>query len=250
MNRSGGAAVVIPARIGSTRLPRKPLLDRTGRPLVQHVVDNAARCPLVDRVVVATDSEEIRRALEPFGTEVVMTSDAHRSGSDRVAEAARLLGLDLVVNVQGDEPDLDPGDLANLVEALRARREAVWTLVVPIEDAGSWRDPHVVKAVCDAEGRALYFSRSPLPWGEEFGAVKGVAHKHIGVYGYARETLERYTALPAADLEKSERLEQLRALFHGIEIRTVRARHDSLGVDTEADYQAFIERWTAREARR
>ncbi|MFG0315796.1 MAG: 3-deoxy-manno-octulosonate cytidylyltransferase, partial [Planctomycetota bacterium JB042] len=218
---SGLVAAVIPARIGSTRLPRKPLLDETGRPLVCHVVDRVRRARRIGRVIVATDSEEIVRAVEADGGEARMTSPAHRSGTDRMAEVARDVDAAGFVNVQGDEPDLDPDDLDRVAGALLDDPASIWTLAVRIEDEETWRDPHAVKVVLDGDGRALYFTRNPAPYADRFddARARGLAWKHLGVYGYPRELLFRFTALPPAPLEECERLEQLRAMHHGLPIR-------------------------------
>ena len=246
------AAVVVPARLGSTRLPKKALLSETGFPLIQHVVENVRRCRFVDRIVVATDSEEIAAAVRSFGGEALLTSPEHRSGSDRVAEAAQRLDHSHVVNVQGDEPDLDPDDLARLVETLLETDGEMVTLAVRIEDEATWRAPHAVKVVTDASGRALAFSRAPIPWGESFEAVReaGLAWKHVGVYGFPRETLLRFARLERPAIERLERLEQWRALHHGIPIRVVEARHDPIGIDTEDDYRRFVARRRAQESER
>lgn len=244
---SDAVAAIIPARLGSTRLPRKPLLARTGRPLVCHVIDRVRRARKIDRVIVATDSDEIVRAVQAYGGEARMTSPDHQSGTDRMAEVARDLDARGFINVQGDEPELDPDDLDRIAAALQEDDTAIWTLAIRIEDEETWRDPHAVKVVCGEDGRALYFTRNPAPYTERFEDARaaGLAWKHLGVYGFPRDLLFRFTALPAAPLEKCERLEQLRALHHGIPIRVLEATTDSIGIDTPDDYQRFVERLTS-----
>ncbi|MFH0947234.1 MAG: 3-deoxy-manno-octulosonate cytidylyltransferase [Planctomycetota bacterium] len=247
---SGSITAVIPARLGSTRLPEKPLLRKTGKFLIQHVYEQAAQARRIERVIVATDSEKILEAVRSFGGEAEMTSAEHKTGTDRVAEVARRLDLDGVVNVQGDEPQLDPFDLDQVAASVLENDSEIATLAVPIADAGQWADPHTVKVVVDGAFLALYFSRAPIPWAASFDQAKeaGIVYKHTGVYGYPREVLRRFTSLERAPLEELERLEQLRALHHGIPIRVLKARSDSIGIDTIEDYQRFAEE-LARQAR-
>lgn len=239
-----GVVAVIPARIGSTRLAEKPLLRATGKYLIQHVFERVAKARRIDRMVVATDDERIAAAVRSFGGEALMTSPAHQSGTDRVAEVARGLPADGYLNVQGDEPEVDPGDLDRLADSLREPGEEMVTLAYPGAGEDAWRSPHAVNVVVDRDGFALYFSRSPLPWAESFAAARdsGCFAKHLGVYGYRRATLFRLAALPPVPLERTERLEQLRALYHGIRIRVVPSRNDSIGIDTMEDYRKFVTR--------
>ncbi|MBF0614394.1 MAG: 3-deoxy-manno-octulosonate cytidylyltransferase [Magnetococcales bacterium] len=222
-------AVVIPARFGSTRLPGKPLLDLGGRPMIQWVYAAASRSS-AHTVVVATDDERICAAVHAFGGRAVMTSADHASGTDRVAEVARLLPEPVIVNVQGDEPFLDPG-LIDLVAAPLLRDPTVFmsTLAHPLMDPAEWFNPNVVKVVCDRSGRALYFSRAPVPWdrdclsagdGHALARVEGVL-RHVGVYGYRSDFLSRFASLEPTPLERLERLEQLRVLEHGYGIQVM-----------------------------
>jgi 3-deoxy-manno-octulosonate cytidylyltransferase (CMP-KDO synthetase) len=218
------AVAIIPARYDSTRLPGKALALIGGRPMVCHVAERTRRARGVARVIVATDDERIRAAVLPTGVEVVMTRRDHPSGTDRLAEVAARLAAEVVVNVQGDLPLLDP----RMVERLAARLAdeptlPMATLAAPILDEGEWRSPHVVKVVCDAAGRALYFSRSPIPHDRDGARQAGepFGWRHIGMYGYRREVLLRLAALPPSPLERRERLEQLRALEHGVAIGVV-----------------------------
>jgi 3-deoxy-manno-octulosonate cytidylyltransferase (CMP-KDO synthetase) len=223
----------IPARWGSSRLPGKPLLPLAGKPMVQHVYERAAAAAGVSRVVVLTDDERIAAAVAAFGGEHELTPADCASGTDRIAWAARAWDAAAVVNVQGDEPLVDPAAIARLALHLRAHPEdGMVTLAVPAtgEELGN---PHAVKVVLDREGYALYFSRAgiPYPRGEE-GAP---AVRHLGLYGYRRETLLRLAALPPTPLERRESLEQLRALENGIRLRVLMVESAAPGVDTAED---------------
>jgi len=225
--------VLIPARYASTRLPGKPLADIGGRPMVEHVYRRAAAARLVDAVVVATDDERVRRAVEAFGGIACMTRADHQSGTDRLAEAASGLPCEVVVNVQGDEPLLAPEAIDEAVAALLEDPSTqMATLCRPIGEPSEFEDPNVVKVVRDRSGFALYFSRAPIPYPRR---AADPALKHIGLYVYRREFLLRLAALEPTPLEAAESLEQLRALEHGFRIRVVESAHDSVGVDTPAD---------------
>jgi len=233
---------IIPARVASTRLPGKALAPIGGRPMIWHVAARTQRARGLARVIVATDDERIRAAVAPLGVEVAMTRADHPSGTDRLAEVAATLAADVVVNVQGDLPLLDPA----LVEALVARMAAeptlpMATLAVPLHDEAAWRSPHVVKVVDDAAGRALYFSRAPIPHDRDGArrAEEPWGWRHVGLYAYRREVLLRLAALPPGPLERRERLEQLRALEHGIPIGVVPWRSPApiIEVDTPEDLE-------------
>lgn len=239
------AAAVLPVRFASTRLPGKPLLAQTGKPLIQHVWEQVRRARRLEPVIVATDDERVAAAARGFGAQVAMTDPRHPSGSDRVAEVARGLPHELILNVQGDEPEVDPGDLDRLVERLADHGEDLVTLARPLGDANGpdgdaaeFIDPHLVKVVVDGRGRALYFSRSPVP----HGATPAGAFAHQGVYGWRREALLAFAAGTPTQLERLERLEQLRALEMGLSIGVVFTQHASLGIDTPSDYARFVER--------
>jgi 3-deoxy-manno-octulosonate cytidylyltransferase (CMP-KDO synthetase) len=236
------AVVIIPARHRSTRLPGKALADIAGRPMVWHVAERARRARGIARVIVATDDVRIRDAVAGTGADVVMTSPDHPSGTDRLAEVARALDADVLLNVQGDLPLLDPA----MVERLAGRMAddaalPMATIGVPLHDEAEWRSPHVVKVVAGADGRALYFSRSPIPFDRD--GVRAPAEplgwRHVGMYAYRREILLRLAALPPSPLERRESLEQLRALEHGIAIGVV-SWTDAvplIEVDTPADLE-------------
>jgi len=231
--------VVIPARYASSRLPGKPLVAIDGRPMVQWVYEAAGRVPSVERVVVATDDERVAKAVEGFGGEAVMTSAAHPSGTDRVAEAARRIGAEIVVNLQGDEPLIDPQVVELAIEPLLAEAAVVMsTLCTRLHDEADWRDPNVVKVVRAANGDALYFSRAPIPHPREATDLDACpVYKHLGLYVYRADFLERLTELPPSPLERVERLEQLRVLEAGYRIRVVETTHDTIGVDTPDDLE-------------
>ncbi len=236
------AVAIIPARFQSTRLPGKALALIGGRPMVCHVAERTRRARGLERVIVATDDERIRAAVAAMGAEVVMTRADHPSGTDRLAEVARDLTADVVVNVQGDLPLLDPLMVERLVARLAGDPMLpMATLATPIRDAAEWRSPHVVKVVADAAGRALYFSRSPIPHDRDGirrpGQVRGL--RHIGMYGYRKDVLLRLAALPPSPLELVEKLEQLRALEHGIAIGVVEWTADEplIEVDTPDDLE-------------
>ncbi len=237
-------AVVIPARFASTRLPGKPLLRDTGKYLIQHVYEQATRS-VAEVVVVATDDERIAAAVREFGGVVAMTRADHPSGTDRVAEVAAGLDADVVVNLQGDEPQFDPAGIDQLAGLLADTPAAdVATLAAPIREAGNYQSPNAVKVVCNDRGRALYFSRSPVPFVREgdpdFAADPPRFRLHVGVYAFRRAALLRLAALPPHSLEQSEKLEQLRWLGAGatIVVGLVPAAHR--GIDTPADYADFV----------
>ena len=245
-----GIVAIIPARFGSSRLPGKPLSDILGKTLVQRVHERARLARLPDRLLVATEDERIAEAVRAFGGEVVMTRSSHQTGTDRIAEVAASLDANIFVNVQGDEPLLDPLMIDEASAALREDPLApMATLAVPFESAEEMLSPNVVKVVLDRSGNALYFSRAAIPHVRlPRGATpaahaaealnRGLALKHIGVYAYTRETLLRLTALPVSPLEHAEGLEQLRALENGIKIKVVASRgRGGPSVDTPEDLE-------------
>jgi 3-deoxy-manno-octulosonate cytidylyltransferase (CMP-KDO synthetase) len=240
------AVAVIPSRLGSTRLPGKALLRETGKYLIQHVWERVRAAKRIGRVIVATDHERILDAAKSFGAEAVMTSPDHASGTDRVAEVARGLSgdvpaNDIILNVQGDEPEIDPADLDLLVESMAGEREcAVATLGTPFTRDDELANPAAVKVVVDAAGRALYFSRSVIPNGARAGAQPTQALKHRGVYAFRRAKLLELAALAPAALEQIERLEQLRWLHHGERVRVAFTPRDGIGIDTPDDYRRFV----------
>ncbi len=246
--------IIIPARYDSTRLPGKPLRDIAGKPLLQRVYE-LARTAGASRTIIATDDDRIASAASAFGAETCMTSSAHRSGTERIAEVVQGLGLDqdeLVVNLQGDEPLMPTGLPAQVAATLRAHPEAaVATAMYPIEEEATLRDPNCVKVVCDQRGYALYFSRAPLPWGARFeaGAAGARAYRHIGIYAYRAGFLRRYSAWMPCALEQIERLEQLRVLWYGERIAACESKEPpGPGVDTPADLERVRQIFEKREA--
>ncbi|MDA1264867.1 MAG: 3-deoxy-manno-octulosonate cytidylyltransferase [Planctomycetota bacterium] len=238
------ALAVLPARIGSTRLARKVLLAETGRPLVVHTAETVTGASRITRVVVATDDAEVLAAVTEHGHEAVMTRDDHPSGTDRVNEAAQLTGegWDVVVNVQADEPELDPADLDRLVDAFEDADVEIATLAAPLAE-GELETASVVKVVRDDAGDALYFSRAAIPCADharDDDVAPGL--RHVGVYAFRPEALAAFCALPVGRLERTENLEQLRWLEAGRRMRVLDAARAPRGIDTLEDYRAFVQR--------
>ncbi len=240
------AAVVIPARYQSSRLPGKPILERvraeTGKYLIQHVYDRAAAAEAISRVIVATDDERIARVVNETDGEARLTSSEHRCGTDRVAEVAEDLDEDIVVNVQGDEPEITPEQVSQVVRLLESSPQAAAsTLAVPIDSREQWEDPNAVKVVLDEDDRALYFSRSPIPYPGDSAPAQSPSMPllHIGMYGYRRDFLLHFAETPPAPIEQAEGLEQLRMLWHGHTIQVGLTEHRSVGIDTPQD----LDRW-------
>jgi 3-deoxy-manno-octulosonate cytidylyltransferase (CMP-KDO synthetase) len=246
--------VIIPARYQSTRFPGKPLSLLKGKTLIQHVYENSRGSHLIGDVIVATDSKAIFEKVLSFGGKAVMTREGHPSGTDRIAEVAASLNYDIIVNVQGDEPLVRPQMIDDVISLLHDKRASIGTLMKRITEVEEVLDPNVVKVVIDEEGFALYFSRSPIPYSRDKwklsrrkqGAVSrdftGTftihdfhCYKHIGIYSYRRETLLTLSGMEPTDLEKIEKLEQLRALEKGIRIKTKETFFETFGVDTPED---------------
>lgn len=235
---------VIPARYASTRFPGKPLVDIHGKPMIQHVWERVSQLAAINRVIIATDDPRIQEAAERFGAEVRMTSPDHPSGTDRMWEvASNLPEYDWVLNVQGDEPFINPQHLETTLEAIQKYSDAaIITLVTSIEDLESWQDPNLVKAVLTANGRALYFSRLPVPYHRDApDQLPSQVYRHIGIYLYRREALEHFTKLPPSPLELTEKLEQLRALEAGMLIYAVLVSEAPVGIDTPADLVRILD---------
>jgi 3-deoxy-manno-octulosonate cytidylyltransferase (CMP-KDO synthetase) len=229
--------VVIPARYGSTRLPGKPLLSLAGKPMVQRVYERAKMAACVDRVIVATDDERIVEAVEGFGGEARMTRPDHRTGTERVAEVAAHLEGEVFLNVQGDEPLLDPSAVETAVRSLLEQPAAmISTVATPIKKPADIMDPNVVKTVLDFDGNALYFSRAPIPWVRDTASKVHVKYwKHLGLYAFQRDALLEYPTLPQGELERIEQLEQLRWMENGWKIRVAEVEHDAVSVDVPED---------------
>ncbi|MDH5542698.1 MAG: 3-deoxy-manno-octulosonate cytidylyltransferase [Nitrospinota bacterium] len=230
----GGVVAIIPARYQSERFPGKPLALLKGEPVIIHVARKAAACRNIDHVIVATDSEEIHNAVTSSGFIARMTSETHQSGTDRIAEVAKYINDDIVVNIQGDEPLIDTDSVDKAVKALIDDKSLnVSTLCVPITQE-DFKNPNVVKVVMDNDGNALYFSRSPIPYNRESGLPTPMK-KHIGLYVYRRDFLIKYADIQPSELERVEKLEQLRILQNGTRIKVITASKDSIGIDTPED---------------
>lgn len=229
---------VIPARLASTRLPRKMLREIAGEPLLAWVYQGVRRCGSLAEVVVATDSDEILRFCQQRGFVARMTSAAHRSGTERVHEISTVIPADVYLNVQGDEPLTRPEHIESLLAAMRPPEVEVGTLKTPAAEIDV-SNPSAVKVVTDASGRALYFSRATIPYDRD--GARPTYYKHLGFYGYRRTALERFVKLPESSLERSERLEQLRFLENGIPIYVGETPFDTVGVDTEEDVKRVEE---------
>ena len=232
---------IIPARYASTRFPGKPLHLLAGKPLIQHVVERCRQATTLAEIIVATDDARIAEVARKF-CRVEMTSDQHPSGTDRIAEVISRCECDAAVNIQGDEPLIDPGVVNAVAQALID--SPMSTAATPIKDLAEYDNPNVVKVVVNVAGRALYFSRRTIPFVRD-AASRPIAEqlaafpflKHLGIYGYRRETLLKLVKFPVSALEAAEKLEQLRALENGIQIAVVTVKHDSIGVDVPADVE-------------
>lgn len=230
---SESTIAIIPARYDSTRLPGKPILEIAGKTLIEHVYRRVEQARTVSRILVATDDSRIARAVEAFGGHAVMTRSDHQSGTDRLAEAAAGLPDDtIIINVQGDEPLIEPDVIDRAVTAAQSGDADIVTLMTKLDDRASIEDPNRVKVVCGRNGFALYFSRAPIP-------SSGTTFLHLGLYVYRARFLRQFTQLQRTPLEIAERLEQLRALEWGFRIRVVEVESESWGIDTPADLERF-----------
>jgi 3-deoxy-manno-octulosonate cytidylyltransferase (CMP-KDO synthetase) len=246
------SVVIIPARFSSIRFPGKLLAVLNGKPIIQHVHEQATKAKLIDSVIVATDNDKIFNVVTEFGGKAVMTSSRHESGTDRIAEAARDINCDIIINVQGDEPFIRPEMIDNVVSILTEdNRAEIATLARKTTDVSEILSPNVVKVVTDSEGFALYFSRSPIPYHrDDWSSLNRIEHstgirevfKHIGMYGFRKEALMKFTRLKKPRLELAEKLEQLRALDAGMKIKVGETMHDTLGIDSVEDLRK-AEEW-------
>jgi 3-deoxy-manno-octulosonate cytidylyltransferase (CMP-KDO synthetase) len=229
----------IPARYGSTRFPGKPLTPILGKPMIEHVYKSTIKCGDLTDVLVVTDDQRILDCVHHFGGRAIMTSPEHASGTDRIAEAAEALGLnqdDLVINIQGDQPRFDPAVVTRMITPLKEdRRVPMSTLKFRIKDRNEIENPNIVKVVTDRDDFALYFSRYPIPFVRDRNTTDIAHYKHPGFYAYRKSFLVEFSRLPLGDLEKSEKLEQLRALEHGFKIKVPEIFTDSIEIDTPDD---------------
>jgi 3-deoxy-manno-octulosonate cytidylyltransferase (CMP-KDO synthetase) len=246
---------IIPARYGSTRFEGKPLADILGKPMIQHVYEGVAQSRLIDEVIIATDDQRILEAVQTFGGKGVMTSPDHATGSDRVAEVARKLRSEIIVNVQGDEPLIKGTIVDKAIRPLLSDETiSISTLMTEIDDVKEWLNPHIVKVVVDQRNFALYFSRSPIPFPRDlhierleskpFGTKRPLPKrifKHIGIYVYSRKFLLHFSKIKPTPLEKLEKLEQLRALESGYRIKATAVEYEPVGVDTPEDLRKVVE---------
>mgnify|MGYP004633884131 FL=1 len=232
-------AIIIPARYGSSRLEGKPLLKANDKPIIQWVWEKASKCPLVDRVIVATDDERIFNACKDFGAEVEMTSTNHKSGSDRIAEvASRHPEIGYIINLQGDEPLIEQANIELVIKGVLEDEKAdISTLLREIKDEEEAQNPNLVKCVFDVNNYAMYFSRSKIPYERNSGKSK--IYGHLGIYGYKREALFKMTQLLQTTYEMAESLEQLRALQNGMKIKVAIVDNIPVGIDTMEDFEKF-----------
>ena len=238
-SESSKVLIVIPARFASVRFPGKPLAEILGKPMIQYVLEGARQAKQAAKVVVATEDERIKKAVEGAGGEAIMTRADHRTGTDRIAEGAAHVPADIYINVQGDEPLID-GETIDAVADAMLEDESI-QLATPcslITQKNDIMDPNVVKVVRDFDGNGLYFSRAPIPWVRDTGSRVAASHwKHIGLYGYRRDTLLEFPTLPPGELERIEQLEQLRWVENGFHMRVVETEYDPVSVDVPADIE-------------
>lgn len=245
------ATVVIPARYGSTRFPAKILANETGRPLVQHVVDRVRTCSRIDEIIVAADDERIVEALKPYGTRCVLTDPNHPSGTDRIAEVAAKLKTPLIINVQGDEPEIEArvvDELAYLLSDESTGGYEMWTAATRFRPPMDPHNPNLVKVVFTRSFRAMYFSRSPIPFQRDAGEEPPAYHLHVGIYAYLRTTLIRLAGWKPTPAEQAEKLEQLRALEHDVSIGVSVVERAAHGIDTPEQYSEFVRRFRESSA--
>jgi 3-deoxy-manno-octulosonate cytidylyltransferase (CMP-KDO synthetase) len=236
---------VIPARYESTRFPGKVLAKQTGKYLIQHTWEQVRKVSVIEDIIVATDSEIVQKACDEFGAKCVMTSAAHQSGTDRIAEAVSKINVDVVINVQGDEPEIEPGNVELLARLMLDNPETkMATLIAKFETKEQIENPNIVKVVIDKNHDALYFSRSVIPYCRKSPAVGNVNdyYRHLGIYAYTKDFLLKITKLPLGKLEQIEQLEQLRVIENGYKIKTGLVSHVAAGIDTPEQYKEFVTR--------
>ncbi|MHC4212813.1 MAG: 3-deoxy-manno-octulosonate cytidylyltransferase [Planctomycetota bacterium] len=235
----------IPARYGSTRFAAKVLAKDTGKFLIQHTYERACQAKLIEKVLIATDDERVFDAAQSFGADVVMTSSEHQSGTDRIAEAVADIDVEIIVNLQGDEPEIDPNNIDLVAELLLNNPDyPMATLVAGFQRPEQISDPNIVKAVLDQNGAAIYFSRSVIPYDREKAGIGDIDLylRHLGIYAYRKDFIQTITKLPQSPLEKIEKLEQLRVIENGYKILTGKVSHIADGIDTPEQYAAFVAR--------
>jgi 3-deoxy-manno-octulosonate cytidylyltransferase (CMP-KDO synthetase) len=241
---------VIPARLRSTRFANKVLAKDTGKFLIQHTYERACLAKLPEKVIIAADDEKVAAAAWTFGAECVLTSPDHQSGTDRIAEAVADMDVEIVVNLQGDEPEIDPGNIDYLAKMLMDNPDCpMATLAAEFQTAQQVSDPNIVKVIIGHGNKAIYFSRSPIPYDREKSGIGDVRQylRHIGIYAYRKKFLLEITALPQTPLEKIEKLEQLRAIENGYSILVGKVKHTCDGIDTPEQYAEFVKRYMQRQ---
>ncbi len=241
---------VIPARFGSTRFAAKVLAKDTGKFLIQHTYEQACLAKLPEKVIIAADDEKVVAAAETFGAECILTSVEHKSGTDRIAEAVADMDVDIVVNLQADEPEIDPGNIDYLARLLIDNPDyPMATLAADFQNAQQVADPNIVKVITDHNNCAIYFSRFPIPYDREESGVGNVQQylRHLGIYAYRKQFLLNVTALPQTPLEKIEKLEQLRAIESGFNILVGKVEHTCDGIDTPQQYAEFVKRYKKKQ---
>jgi len=239
----------IPARYGSTRFAAKVLAKDTGKFLIEHTWERACQAELPDNVVIATDDRRVLAAAKSFGAECVMTSTEHNSGTDRIAQTVANMDVDIIVNLQADEPEIDPENIDYVARLLIDNKDCpMATLAAEFQNATQIADPNIVKVVTDSRNRAIYFSRSVIPYDRQAAGIGPAKQymRHLGIYSYRRDFLIKITALPQTLLEKTEKLEQLRAIENGFSILVGKVEHTCDGIDTPQQYAEFVKRWTKK----
>ena len=243
--------IVIPARIDSSRLPKKVLLDLKGKTVIQRVYEQCLKVANIDAVYIATDSNEIKEVCNSFTGDVIITKSTHHSGTDRIGEAVALIDCDIVINVQGDEPFIDPALIDELVNSFENSEISMSSAMSKIDDVNDLQNSNVVKVTVDNQNNALYFSRSLIPFPRDYKELlmsnkeleKFPVYRHIGIYGYRKEFLLDYIKMNQSYLEKVEKLEQLRALENGFKIKMIEAKHSLSGIDTQEDYEEALKKY-------
>jgi 3-deoxy-manno-octulosonate cytidylyltransferase (CMP-KDO synthetase) len=243
--------IVIPARIDSSRLPKKVLLDLKGKTVIQRVYEQCLKVANIDAVYIATDSNEIKEVCNSFTGDVIITKSTHHSGTDRIGEAVALIDCDIVINVQGDEPFIDPALIDELVNSFENSEISMSSAMSKIDDVNDLQNSNVVKVTVDNQNNALYFSRSLIPFPRDYKELlmsnkeleKFPVYRHIGIYGYRKEFLLDYIKMNQSYLEKVEKLEQLRALENGFKIKMIEAKHSFSGIDTQEDYEEALKKY-------
>ncbi len=245
--------IAIPARYGSTRFPGKVLANDTGKFLIQHTYEQACKAELPGKVIIAADDKRIADAADSFGAECVLTSPQHKSGTDRIAEAVKDIDTDIVINLQADEPEIDPENIDSLAQLLiKTQNCGMATLAADFQNKEQIADPNIIKVVIDRAGQAIYFSRAPIPYNREKSGTGNIQQylRHLGIYAYRKEFLLKITSLPQTPLEKIEKLEQLRAIENGFKILVGKVEHTCDGIDTPQQYADFVTRQMANQKRK